>query len=184
MNIKTIESRHSVRAYTDRAIPVEIIEALDCLVAEINRTAGLCVRLVTNEPEVFGKSIMARYGKFSGVRNYFVLAGPRSTDCERQLGYHGERLVLKAQELGLNTCWVGLSYSRRRIDAGLPAGARIYAAIALGYGATQGVPHKSKTPLQIDPQVDSAPEWYRRGIDCALLAPTALNQQKFRFAYL
>ena len=29
---------------------------------------------------------------------------------------------------------------------------------------------------------DSSPEWYKNGIEAVLLAPTAINQQKFKFS--
>ena len=54
--------------------------------------------------------------------------------------------------------------------------------VALGYGTTQGVPHRSKARQEVAPGYDGAPEWFKRGVDAALLAPTALNQQKFSFS--
>jgi hypothetical protein len=33
----------------------------------------------------------------------------KSDDLDEKVGYWGEQLVLLAQTLGLNTCWVGLS---------------------------------------------------------------------------
>lgn len=54
--------------------------------------------------------------------------------------------------------------------------------LALGYGATPGTPHKSKTLDAVCDDTDSMPEWYQRGLHYALLAPTATNQQKFRFS--
>jgi hypothetical protein len=51
--------------------------------------------------------------------------------------------------------------------------------LALGYGATQGVPHRSK-PMEALCRVDGAmPDWFRAGMEAAMLAPTAVNQQKF-----
>ena len=52
----------------------------------------------------------------------------------------------------------------------------------LGYGAVQGVPHKSKPAEAVAKDFGKAPEWFRRGVNAALLAPTAMNQQKFSFA--
>ena len=31
---------------------------------------------------------------------------------------------------------------------------------------------------------DTTPSWFRKGVEAALLAPTAVNQQKFSFEYL
>lgn len=55
---------------------------------------------------------MAHYGKFSGVTNYIAMIGRKSSELGEKCGYYGERLVLKAQELGLNTCWVAMTYSK------------------------------------------------------------------------
>ena len=40
--------------------------------------------------------------------------------------------------------------------------------------------HKSKSFGEVSLS-NNAPEWYKRGIEFALLAPTAINQQKFKF---
>ena len=182
--LQAIKDRHSVRSFLPRPLEAKAVQALERLIGEINREHGLAIALVIDEPDAFGKSIMAHYGKFTDVRNYFVMAGPKGPDTERLLGYYGEKLVLKAQELGLNTCWVGMTFKKDVAGSEISSNNKVYAAIALGYGTTQGVQHKSKRPEQIDPKVAEAPDWYRRGIDAALLAPTALNQQKFRFSWL
>ena len=52
--------------------------------------------------------------------------------------------------------------------------------IALGYGETNGVPHKSKELESFMVTKGVMPEWFRIGAEAALLAPTALNQQKFK----
>lgn len=49
----------------------------------------------------------------------------------------------------------------------------------VGYGQTQGVPHKTKKPDQVGSYSGEEPQWFRQGIDAALLAPTALAKQAF-----
>lgn len=63
-------------------------------------------------------SMMAHYGKFSGVKNYIALVGKKSETLDEELGYQGERLVLKAQELGLNTCWVAMTHGKSKAEIG------------------------------------------------------------------
>lgn len=181
---ETVAARHSVRDYTDRPIDGEPLAQLTRLVEACNADGGLRIQLVTDEPNAYGKSFFAHYGKFHGVRNYLCLVGTKSGSTEERLGYYGEILVLRAQALGLNTCWCGLSYSKRHTVCRVAEGEKLYALIAIGYGAAQGVQHKSKLPAQVAADWDAAPEWFRAGVECALLAPTALNQQKFRFACL
>ena len=49
-------------------------------------------------------------------------------------------------------------------------------------GETQGKPHKSKTAQAVGNIAENSPEWFKNGVTAALLAPTALNQQKFYFS--
>lgn len=181
---KVIRSRHSVRSYIDRAIEEKIKQSLINCISECNKEAGLHIQLVTDEPDAFGKSKMARYGKFNNVRNYICLVGRKADDTDEKLGYYGEKVALEAQELGLNTCWVGLTFSKSNVRCEVATGEKVEAVIALGYGETQGVNHKIKKAKQICKEIDLTPSWFKKGVEWALLAPTAMNQQKFRFNYL
>lgn len=182
MDLGVVYSRHSVRAYTERPLEAGLIDRLNEHIEAYNVASGLRIRLVTDEPEAFGASLMARYGKFKNVRNYFCMIGPKG--CDEQIGYYGEKLVLDAQKLGLNTCWVGLSYKKSKVNFNLAEGMKVYALIAVGYGATHGGTHKIKRPGQICKDVCHAPDWVQRGVNCALLGPSAINQQQFRFKWL
>ena len=52
--------------------------------------------------------------------------------------------------------------------------------IAIGYGETEGVKHKSKPVEKLcNVSRDDMPTWFKNGMVAAMLAPTALNQQKF-----
>ena len=182
MNIEeVIASRHAVRKYKEDPVPEEVLNALREKIHEINRVSGLHVQLVTDEPKAF-KRLMA-YGSFSGVRNYFIMAGPKSYDLDERVGYYGEQLVLLAQTLGLNTCWAGQSYKKVSGTYALDNGEKVGCYIAFGYGQTQGNGHRVK-PLKEVSNVDAdTPAWFRKGVEMALLAPTAFNQQKFYFEY-
>lgn len=180
--IEAIASRHSVRHYSDKAIETEKLEHLQQLVDEYNEQSGLHIQLITNEPRSFGESMWAKYGKFSGVTNYFAMIGMKSDSLSETVGYYGEKLVLEAQRLALNTCWVGLSYKKISSVLSINNGEKLVCVISVGYGADQGVDHKRKAPDKVSKtNVKTAPQWYKQGVACALLAPTAINQQKFKF---
>lgn len=176
-----MKQRHSVRQYTDRAIEPEKRAELDRLVKEINGKSGLSIQIVYDDPKCFD-SFMAHYGKFSGVQNYIALIGKKSAKPDEKLGYYGEELVLKAQELGLNTCWVAMTHGRSKAVVG--KGEKQICLISLGYGVTQGTEHKSKPIQELCNYSDAMPEWFINGMNAAMLAPTAMNQQKFRFELL
>ncbi len=177
---EAIKERHSVRAYTDKKIEGEVLFALENKIAEINGESGLNVQLVLNEKKAFGGR-MAHYGKFSGVKNYIAMVGKKGADLSEKVGYYGQKLVLFAQTLGLNTCWVALTYKKVKTAYKIEEGEKLALVIAIGYGATQGVPHKSKSINAVSNAGENSPEWFVNGVRAALLAPTAMNQQKFFF---
>ena len=183
---EAMKERHSVRQYTDDPIPAATLDFLRNKVWEINREAGLHVQLVTDEPKAFGgfksTSGVFSYGAFSGVKNYLIMAGKKSEDLDEKIGYWGEQLVLLAQTVGLNTCWVGMSYSKIPGTYELEADEKIVCYVSLGIGKTQGKAHKTKPAKEVSNASDVTPKWFHKGIEAALLAPTAVNQQKFSMA--
>lgn len=178
---EAIVSRHSVRSYLDKSISQDIIGQLNRKIDELNKESGLHIQLITNEPKAFD-SFMAHYGKFSGVTNYIAMIGSKSADLEEKCGYYGEELVLLAQQLGLNTCWVAMTYKKIKSAFKVSKGEKLCIVIALGYGTTQGVPHKSKDISKVSNVNNNTPKWFVEGVKAALLAPTAVNQQKFIFS--
>ncbi len=180
---EAIVARHSVRAYKGQPLSDADASRLQEKIDEVNREGRLHIQLIRNEPKAF-LGPFARYGKFSGVTDYLVMAGVKADDLDDRIGYFGEQLVLLAQTLGMNTCWVGLSYTKIPGTYVLNEGEVIKAYISIGYGATQGVTHKIKRIDQVSNVSDTTPDWFRRGVEAALLAPTAINQQKFSFELL
>ena len=180
---EAIEARHSVRAYKNEPLSEEIVRVLEEQIAICNQKGRLHIQLITNEPKAFWGTL-AKYGKFRNANNYLVMAGRKADDLDERIGYYGEHLVLLAQTLGLNTCWVGLSYKKIPDTYVLDEGEVIKAYIAIGYGETQGASHKIKTVEQVSNATDITPSWFRKGVEAALLAPTAVNQQKFSFEYV
>ena len=180
---EAIVARHSVRAYKPQPLSEEIVKVLEDEIVKLNDEAKLHIQLICNEPKDF-QGTLAKYGKFRNVNNYLVMAGKKADDLDERIGYYGEHLVLLAQTLGLNTCWVGLSYSKVSGTYVLEEGEKIACYIAIGYGETQGVGHKIKTVEQVSNADNITPSWFKKGVEAALLAPTAVNQQKFSFQYV
>ena len=180
---EAIQARHSVRAYKDQPLSEEIVKVLEDEIVKLNHEGQLHIQLICNEPKAF-QGTMAKYGKFRNANNYLVMAGKKADDLDERVGYFGEHLVLLAQTLGLNTCWVGLSYSKVPGTYVLEEGEKIACYIAIGYGETQGSGHKIKTVEQVSNASDITPSWFKKGVEAALLAPTAVNQQKFSFEYV
>lgn len=174
--------RHSVRQYVEKSLDEGVKEVLQKEIAACNKEGGLHIQLVTDEPKAFD-SFMAHYGKFSGVTNYIALVGPKGDKLDELCGYYGERLALKVQQLGLNTCWVAMTYKKIPGTFEVRKGEKLTVVLALGYGKNQGVPHRSKEMSTVCNVSAEIPDWFRAGVEAALLAPTAMNQQKFTLHY-
>ena len=175
---EAIVARHSVRQYIEKPIEAEIIEQLNEEIALCNQEGKLHIQMVTDEPKAFAGG-MAKYGKFSGVSNYLAMVGPKGAD--EAIGYYGERLVLLAQTLGLNSCWVGLSFKKQPNQYKIADGEKLHCVISLGYGANQGVQHPMRPMEKFIKANKPMPDWFKCGMEAVLLAPTAVNQQKFEF---
>lgn len=81
------------------------------MIDKCNSEGELNIQLVTDEPDAFD-GFMAHYGKFSGVKNYVAMIGKKSANLQEKVGYYGEIIVLAAQSLGLNSCWVAMTYKK------------------------------------------------------------------------
>ena len=176
MTIKeAIRERHSVRQYKDVAIKAEDKERLEAVIKECNAESGLHLQLICDEPECFD-TLFAHYGKFTNAKNYIAIVGPKSKDDLDELGgYYGERLVLEAQMIGLNTCWVAGSYGKGKCKAAVAEGEKLVCVISIGYGEKTGHAHRSKPEDKLCNVPESArPDWFKEGLEAALLAKASL----------
>jgi nitroreductase len=178
--LETINLRHSVRSYTDKKIDGDTLDQLRKIVDECNSGSGLNIQLCLNEPEAFS-SLMAKYGRFRNVKNYIALVGKNDNQLEEKAGYYGEKIVIKAQQLGLNTCWVATTYDKGKNAAKVNSGEKLLMVITVGYGEANGVPRKTKPIEKLCSANGNMPDWFKKGMEAAQLAPTAMNQQKFSF---
>ncbi len=193
--IDTIRARHSVREYLDKPFAGVQLAGLRRAVVEAEQKSGLDIQLVTDNPEVF--QVVARFGLVRGATASIVFCA-EGKDTDEAIGYWGQRIVLTAQELGLNTCWCALC-SRKKSKAVLRGEKKVRIVIAVGLGKTQGHDRKTK-PLSelctmeggsmasgagagegagVGEGVDTLPAWFATAMEAAQLAPTAMNSQSF-----
>ena len=181
MEIKeAIKQRHSVRQYKDIPISEDLKATLEELIRECNQESGLHIQLIVDDPECFD-TFLAHYGKFKNANNYIALVGSKTLpNLDEVSGYYGQKIVIAAQMMGLNTCWVGGTYGKGKCKVNKEANEKIVCVIAIGYGENAGVKHKSKPLSKICPiSEENMPVWFKNGVKAALMAPTAVNQQKF-----
>lgn len=173
---EAIVARHSVRQYQEKSLEASVIDRLNEEIALCNKEGHLHIQLVTDEPKAFVGG-MVKYGRFVGVRNYLAMVGPKGAD--EAIGYYGQRIVLLAQTLGLNSCWVGLSVGKQPDRYVIADGEKLHCVVALGYGVNQGVQHPMRSAESHMNVHGPMPEWFKQGMEAAMLAPTAVHQQRF-----
>ncbi len=182
MDIKeAIIKRHSVRRYLDKAIEEDVANGLKLAINEACQESGLDIQLVLNEPTAF-TGFLAKYGKFENCKNYITICGKKGRETD--VGYYGEKIVIMAQMLGLNTCWVALTYKKGNVPVKARKDEKFYITIAVGYGRNRGLPRKTKPMEKLCCVKGEMPDWFRNGMDFAMRAPTAINQQRFLITYL
>ena len=186
ITVETMRERHSVREYDGKPLSRAEFDALGAVVEECARESGLDIQLVGDNPEVF--NVIARFGLIRECRTHvaFVLDDAKAGDvaADEAIGYWGQKIVLAAQDMGLNTCWCALC-SRRKSRAVVAPGKKIRLVIAVGHGKTQGFSRKTKSVEALS-SVECAkePAWFAAAMEAAQLAPTAMNNQNFKITLL
>lgn len=186
ITVETIRERHSVREYDGKPLARAEFDALGAVVEECARESGLDIQLVGDNPEVF--NVIARFGLIRGCRTHvaFVVDGAKAGDvaADEAIGYWGQKIVLAAQDMGLNTCWCALC-SRKKSHAVVAPGKKIRLIIAVGHGKTQGFSRKTKSVEALSSvECAKAPTWFAAAMEAAQLAPTAMNNQNFKITLL
>lgn len=174
--LEAIRARHAVRTYTAKPLSPAVIDGLEKEIEQCNRLGQLHFQLVTEHEDAF-KSLIPLFGRFKHVKNYIALAAKKQRGFYETCGYYGARLMVKAQQAGLNSCWVTSTYNRKKCPVSLAPDEELVGVIAIGYGTTDGTQHKSKTMDRLcSPCSD---KWFTDGMNAAVLAPTGLNRQDF-----
>ena len=148
--------RRSVRAYTDRSIPDEIIvDLLRAAMAAPSAAARDPWRfIVVQDPAILQRMAVAlpHGSMLAGAPAGFVVCGDLAAAHDGQLSYllqdcsaAIENLLLAAHVLGLGACWLGVHPREARMEAlrllfGIPPSVIPVSAIAMGYPAEQKTP--------------------------------------------
>jgi len=169
--MKLVRERRSIRRYLPK--PVEREKILSCLeaarLAPSAENAQTWRFVVIDDPE-----LKARYAKeaFSGIYSYtkFAAEAPALVLLLAKLdfmanrlgkqvqgipfflldaGISGEHFVLRAEELGIGTCWIGwFNVRKTRKFFKIPRRHKIVALIAMGYYEKKPSRERLRKPLE------------------------------------
>lgn len=173
---EAMEKRHMVRQYKDTVLSKDVVEKLKDRIGALNQEFHLNLSLHLEDGAAFsdliGKTLVRN------AKNFIILAADPGEGVEEKIGYASADIMLYAQELGLNTWWVGASFNKEAVKKESPDHT-VYGVISVGYGDNQGVPHQSKDDFEVCSYEGEAPQWFKDGVEYALMAPTAFNRQLF-----
>ncbi|KAF1297537.1 nitroreductase [Enterococcus sp. JM4C] len=176
--IEAMENRHAVRKFRSESIEQSVLTELTEEIARCNQESGLSIQLIIQDKNTF-RGFLPFFAGFRNVSNYLALVGPKDDLSLEKIGYYGQRIVLKAQQLGLNSCWAGQTFKRTNCQANIKQNETLACVVALGYGKTDGKPHQSKPMSELCSTDQAMPAWFEQGMTAAMLAPTANNKQNF-----
>ncbi len=200
MTLQQLQQRHSVRSYTDTPLTESQVNAIKAVITDINtHEAGMHFQLFTNDPTPFA-GFTRSYGMFKGVRNYVAAVVDHNYSfVEEKAGYNGQRIAMKATLLGLGSCIISGTYSRKNVNAQLRAGQEILFLIALGEAQEEQTSMIAKLTRKVAKRSSKAPEDFYTGqtpineafekhpllaiaLKAVACAPSAMNKQPVQIA--
>ena len=182
--LEAIKKRHSVRQYNDKKIEDDIKKDLLDIIDQCNKESGLNIQVCLEDEDIFKGGLIAKFSSFENVKSCIAIVGKKSKDLDEKAGYYGEKIVIKATQIGLNTCWAAGGYNKRKLNVEIEKDEKLVIVIAIGYGIDDGKAHKVKPIEKLGSAKGEMPHWFKKGLESAQLAPTAQNQQKFKFILL
>jgi len=137
--IEIIKERSSRRSFTPQPVEAEKLCALSDFFTALEGPFGGKARFVILNSTGWGEgkiNTLGTYGTMQGARFFIVGIIKRSEHDMEDFGYQFEKVILRATDLGLGTCWIGGIFNRSRFadKAGVREDEVLPAISPLGYG--------------------------------------------------
>ena len=195
-DLDAIGLRRSRRKYLSTPMTQRTVDYFKNEITKFNQDSGLSIFLLEDGSQAFN-GITKSYGMLKGVRSLIVLKGASSdAHLKEKCGYYGERLVLDATKLGLGTCWVAGTYNRKDPVFKCDDDEEVICVITIGHVEEEKsmgeqliykLTHRKTKPASefysLHHFDEKAPEWFLRGIESVMKAPSAVNSQPVHFVF-
>jgi nitroreductase len=113
--VEIIRMRSSHRSYTPRPVEEEKLRALSDFFASLKGPFGGRARFTILDTAGWGDgkiNALGTYGTIQGARLFIVGSIARFERDMEEFGYLFEKIILRATDLGLGTCWIGGVFNR------------------------------------------------------------------------
>ena len=190
---EAIDKRISRRTYLETPICHSKLETIQQAIEKYNRKGDLSIQLIENGRDTFS-GFFKSYGMFKGVNTLIALKGKKADEhLKEKCGYWGEYLVLEAESLGLGSCWVGATFDKNNSLFQLADDEELVCVITIG-NVDENMTFKENTIRKIIHRKvrgldefyvakEVPPHWFLNGVEAVRKAPSAVNRQKYKFAY-
>lgn len=139
-SLKLAEKRSSVRAYKNKPLREEDINALNLLLAHPPKFPGAeAIDFFFLKDGLNQSQWLHNLAGYNGIMieapHYYVLLSEDSPEAFKAVGYTGEWFILNALKQGIGSCWLEIIDSDRvKSIAGIDSPKKAVAMIAVGYG--------------------------------------------------
>lgn len=141
---KVIKDTRSVREYKDKEIDNKVITEL---LNVLNEQKGLMndikidFNFIEGGKEAYEKldGLVGYFGKLIKAPHYIYIVSEAKNGYLENAGYLGERLILKATDLGLGSCWIEVSENVSKVKdiLNIKENQEIIGLLAIGYPKKQ-----------------------------------------------
>jgi nitroreductase len=112
--IESIKQRRSVRTYTNQPLSKELKDKIEDFIRQTQAPFGVNARIQFVNTGTGEKRLkLGTYGFISGASDYLALIYEEAPLAEEGGAYLFEQVILYCTGLGLGTCWLGGSFSRK-----------------------------------------------------------------------
>lgn len=191
--------RHSTRGYRNEQLSESDREKIEKTKELLNGTLQN-VRIET----VYGAgqskqafSLIGGYGTIKDAPAFAAfIAEQNDADAYEKSGFLGEAFILEMTAAGFATCWVSGTYNKGKLEKllSLKANETLLAVTPMGYAAEKKGPMERFTrfyskgaqrkPIdKICRDFEKMPVWAKKCVECARIAPSAINAQPWFFEF-
>ncbi len=113
--INLIKERTSTRTYDGRALDKDHLDKLNAFLDEINKETNIKSRFKIISNIGTGKEEskkLGTYGFIQGASTYIIGIMDKDDNNALEFGYVFEKIILFATDLGIQTCWLGGTFSK------------------------------------------------------------------------
>lgn len=117
--VDLIKERKSTRTFDGRALEVDDLDKLNDYINEISKNIKIKARFKIVSNLGSGKEEskkLGTYGFISGANSYVIGIMDKSDNNALEFGYIFEKIILFATNLGVQTCWLGGTFSKENFQ--------------------------------------------------------------------